>query len=804
MYQPKVPRKLTRREKTNLSSGSESDKNKEQVHVYCRLRPLLDDRDQPCVDIVSPTVVSIISPPDKISRDSQHVFHKVFAPGSTQKEVFETVAYPMIEDLLQGKNGLLFTYGVTGSGKTYTVSGDYKDPGLIPRAINTLFNTISNYQATKYLIKSDKMNGFEIQTEKDAANDRLLESKSSSSGSLKRKVAEQRNFSYANDEMRVNNFNDKNLYSVFISYVEIYNNIVFDLLDEADGKTLQSKILREDYLKNMYVNNMVEIEVKSAMAAFEVLHMGQKRKRVGHTLLNAESSRSHSIFNIRVVQLEKEVPGQVGLIPETNCMKIGQLSLVDLAGSERCSRTQNTGMRLKEASSINNSLMSLRACMEILRDNQINNANRLVPYRDTRLTLYFKNYFEGDGRVQMIVCVNPSGTDYEENQQVMKFAEMSQEVKINKGVSRYTPYGKIQKIKNTPQTPATVIKVANSAAVCFGPEIPKLKLNFNEPDECLRTLNNLLCILKARKEASAPYKRQCKRLEHEFRNRLVEFEKDNILAKSEIKSLNTMIKLEQDKIADLEVKTIDLMTKQNNLMAKEEDYKEDIRNLQKIIDQKDLRINRNYLEQERVKQKIELNKEKQSQELDDCLRRQREEFNTQMITNQIKLSKVKQLLENDFYPESPTQINQHIGETQTTNIQTYESEVQTLDNFEEFLKNRSARSRETTSGGCRRRSRSAGGVWLEHNSVKPLPLGTVLQPAMKKRKSVTKLKKASDVTNTKQSKYCLIAQEQDSAGELETKVYKADILPTCSGGAQVVFNDVERLKQESPTGTPQK
>lgn len=95
-------------------------------------------------------------------------------------------------------------------------------------------------------------------------------------------------------------------------------------------------------------------------------------------------------------------------------------------------------------------------------------------------------------------------------------------------------------------------------------------------------------------------------------------------------------------------------------------------------------------------------------------------------------------------------------------------------------------------------------MWLEHNSVKPVPLGTVLQPSVKKRKSVTKLTKATDVTNPKQSKYCLVAQEQDTDGELETKVYKGDIVPTCGGGAQVIFNDVERLRQESPTASPVK
>lgn len=151
----------------------------------------------------------------------------------------------------------------------------------------------------------------------------------------------------------------------------------------------------------MYINGVLEVEVKSAAEAFEIFHLGQKRKRMAHTALNAESSRSHSIFNIRLVQLEKSPPRSEGrpMIPEQNLIKCGQLSLVDLAGSERLSRTQNTGMRLKEASSINNSLMSLRTCLETLRKNQLTGVSRPVPYRDSRLTLLFKNYFEGEGQV---------------------------------------------------------------------------------------------------------------------------------------------------------------------------------------------------------------------------------------------------------------------------------------------------------------------------------------------------------------------------------------------------------------------
>lgn len=159
------------------------------------------------------------------------------------------------------------------------------------------------------------------------------------------------------------------------------------------------------------------IQVKSAEEAFSLFNAGQERKKMASTTLNEGSSRSHSILNIRVVQLEQISYNENGqaMIPNENKIAVGQLSFVDLAGSERTNRTNNTGMRLKEASSINNSLMSLRTCFEILRENQINKSNKLVPYRDSRLTFLFKHYFEGDGTVKMIVCINPSAEDYEEN-----------------------------------------------------------------------------------------------------------------------------------------------------------------------------------------------------------------------------------------------------------------------------------------------------------------------------------------------------------------------------------------------------
>jgi kinesin family member 23 len=105
------------------------------------------------------------------------------------------------------------------------------------------------------------------------------------------------------------------------------------------------------------------------------------------------------------------------VLQSKEAITISQLSLVDLAGSERTNRSKTQGQRLREAGNINNSLLTLRMCFEILRENQMNCGNgapKMVPFRDSRLTHLFKNFFDGDGKVRMVVCVNPNPNDYEE------------------------------------------------------------------------------------------------------------------------------------------------------------------------------------------------------------------------------------------------------------------------------------------------------------------------------------------------------------------------------------------------------
>ena len=240
---------------------------------------------------------------------------------------------------------------------------------------------------------------------------------------------------------------DGHQYAIFVSYVEVYNDFIFDLLDDQSfdnvnyGRTPQSKHLKRSFDGSYFVHGLEEVEIKSAEEAYELLWKGQQRRRSAHTNLNDSSSRSHSVFTFRVVQAPRHAVEYVLAERRTSdasnyptftkqSLCISQLSVVDLAGSERCGRTHNRGDRLKEGSGINSSLMNLRHCIEKLRSNQMNGRNEIVPYNSCKLTSLFKNFFEGIGSVRMIICINPEASEYRENLQVLKFSEMSQEVQV--------------------------------------------------------------------------------------------------------------------------------------------------------------------------------------------------------------------------------------------------------------------------------------------------------------------------------------------------------------------------------------
>ncbi|XP_067999662.1 kinesin-like protein KIF23 isoform X1 [Melanerpes formicivorus] len=452
----KTPRRPALKKPSNSSL-------KDPVGVYCRVRPLSRPDQECCIEVINETTVQI-HPPEGYRifrngeyRETQYSFKEVFGTLVVQKELFDVVAKPLVEDLIRGKNGLLFTYGVTGSGKTHTMTGSPGDGGLLPRCLDMIFNSIGPFQAKRFVFKLDDKNGVEVQCEVDALLERQKRDAMpvTKTPSGKRQIdPEFADMINVQEHCKVEEVDEDNVYSVFVSYIEIYNNYIYDLLEETPFEPIkpkwnscntpvrngdlippQSKLLREDQNHNMYVTGCTEVEVKSTEEAFEVFWRGQKKRRIANTQLNRESSRSHSVFIIKLAQAPLDADGD-NVLQEKEQIILSQLSLVDLAGSERTNRTKAEGSRLREAGNINQSLMTLRTCIEVLRENQMYGTNKMVPYRDSKLTHLFKNYFDGEGKVRMIVCVNPKAEDYEESLQVMRFAEMTQEVEVARPVDR--------------------------------------------------------------------------------------------------------------------------------------------------------------------------------------------------------------------------------------------------------------------------------------------------------------------------------------------------------------------------------
>ncbi|XP_059175032.1 kinesin-like protein KIF23 isoform X2 [Physella acuta] len=833
----------------------------EPVEVYCRLRPLDDPNEPPCVKPIDETVVQLLPPENAVARNGQvkeyqYTFQKVFDEYASQKAVFDQIALPLIADLVAGKNGLLFTYGVTGSGKTYTMTGSPQDQGILPRSLDVLFNSIGDLQAKKYVFRPDRMNGFEVQTEADAMIERQKKeimpnlttpvksaSKRPESGDIERVM----------DPTKVDTVEEDNNYAVFVSFIEIYNNYVYDLLEELPYNSItgykppQSKILRTDSSDNMYVHNCTEIEVKQPQDAIDVFYKGQRRRKVAHTTLNAESSRSHSVFNIRLVQAPLDARGEE-VIQDSERICVSQLSLVDLAGSERTNRTKNSGDRLKEAGNINQSLMVLRTCLEVLRENQKCGVNKMVPYRDSRLTHLFKNFFDGDGKVRMIVCVNPKMTEYEETIHVMKFAEMTQEVLITKSQqSNKFDLGLTPGRRRMHQDEVEEALVIPSLPIDFsvGPPFPILELI--APTDDLTIKNIIQCLnerMRRRQEMSMDYERSCS----SFRAQLVEFEQDYGQMKLRLQDLEEKSSQRERAAAKLESKNKSLERKLDELMKQMKDLEKENQLLGLQVQDKAWKIQVEKQAKDKLRSefrsRLQMNNQAWEKNLEKARRQLEIEAENQLDERDRKLEMLRDIVnENELVgtprmrsrattqptPKprtytTPASIQTAISETDITSVgsstiassaraaagRAGNTKVQTrptnripaaksIPNLTQVgVTPSSSKSRQPVVNlRHHRRSKSSGSAetWLEHKPADIVETDTLFQPRMSKKKSVTKL----DVKDTKSaSKYVLTHQEQDSNDELITKLIKGDVIPTSGGGAAVVFHDVETLKQISP------
>ena len=339
---------------------------KDNVRVVVRCRPLfgkeLAEQRQRIVEMDVPRGQVTLTNPKSPGEDARKfTFDRIFDWTCTQREVYEGAAKPIVDACIEGFNGTVFCYGQTGTGKTHTMEGKDEpasERGILPQAFHHVFDAIDGAPP--------------------GAD-----------------------------------------YLVRASFLEIYNENIRDLLAKDQSKTCD---LKGDDESGAYVKDLTTLVVKSASDLANVLRVGKKNRSVGATLMNADSSRSHSIFTI-TIETSKRRPGdKPGEAPH---ITVGKLNLVDLAGSERQSKTQATGERLKEATKINLSLSTLGNVISALVDGK----SQHIPYRNSKLTRLLQDSLGGNTKTVMVANLGPADYNFDETMGTLRYANRAKNIK---------------------------------------------------------------------------------------------------------------------------------------------------------------------------------------------------------------------------------------------------------------------------------------------------------------------------------------------------------------------------------------
>ncbi|KAM9424229.1 kinesin-like protein KIF22 [Pholidichthys leucotaenia] len=340
------------------------NKKTSRVRVAVRLRPYMakqDEKDEgPCVRGLDSQNLEIINWRNATETVKYH-FDAFHGGQTTQQEVFLSSVKPILPHVLNGQNASVFAYGPTGAGKTHTMLGSSEQPGVIPQAVRELFNLVK---------AKDEGDGWD--------------------------------------------------YSVGMSYLEIYNEKVLDLLSPNS----QDLPIREDKDKNILIPGLTHLTILS-FSDFDT-HFGPAtlNRTTAYTKLNQRSSRSHAILLIKVVRTQRTLPHR---------QQTGKLYLVDLAGSEDNRRTGNQGIRLKESGAINLSLFTLSKVVDCLNSG----TSVRVPYRDSKLTRLLQDSLGGSAHSVMITNIAPEYKHYFDTFSALNFAAKSKLI-VNKPFTRET------------------------------------------------------------------------------------------------------------------------------------------------------------------------------------------------------------------------------------------------------------------------------------------------------------------------------------------------------------------------------
>ncbi|XP_058063825.1 kinesin-like protein KIF19 [Anopheles bellator] len=352
----------------------------ERLMVTVRIRPFSDSSDSSCVQVLSGRSLLF----DDGSRNKLRKYHydNVFGSAATQEQVYATTVAPLVQDVLNGYNAAVFAYGATGSGKTHTMLG----PNVRP-------------SRTEPGTESSKAHSSTLQSpgQDDAPGSAVVQP--TSDGLMIKAVADI--FDYIEQHA-----NGTDAFKISVSYLEIYNELIRDLLNP--GGPLE---LREDNRGNQSVAGLLEITTTNRGEVIQFLRKGNRARTVEPTAANQTSSRSHALLSITVQNRTASGTRQ------------GRLFMTDLAGSERARKTKNRGKRLQEGAHINRSLLALGNCI-----NALAGGARYVNFRDSKLTRLLKEALSGRCKTVMIAHVAPEAKHRDETKNTLVYADRANHI----------------------------------------------------------------------------------------------------------------------------------------------------------------------------------------------------------------------------------------------------------------------------------------------------------------------------------------------------------------------------------------
>eukprot|EP00803_Ostreobium_quekettii_P010128 evm.model.scf_531.2 EVM.evm.TU.scf_531.2 scf_531:7233-12300(-) len=363
-----------------MASARGGSKDGVNVQVLVRCRPRNDSEG------FSPQVVHCLESRHEVVLDQTvagkqisrtFTYDKVFGPAASQADLYEQAIAPIVAEVVEGFNCTIFAYGQTGTGKTYTMEGGAvhavdgpglsREAGVIPRAVSQIFAYLEKH-------KTD--------------------------------------------------------YSVRVSFLEVYNEELTDLMGLDDGAGDRPKLKMMDDKNGVVVNGLDSHIVKSVAGILKVLERGSAKRTTAETLLNDKSSRSHAIFTITLHVREMAADGE-------EVINVGKLNLVDLAGSENITRSGARDGRAREAASINQSLLTLGRVITAL----VEHAGH-VPYRDSKLTRLLRDSLGGKTKTCIIATIAPTALGLEETLNTLDYAHRAKNIRnrpeVNQKISKVT------------------------------------------------------------------------------------------------------------------------------------------------------------------------------------------------------------------------------------------------------------------------------------------------------------------------------------------------------------------------------